>query len=147
MILNVSGRCDIVAFYTEWFMNRYKEGYVDVRNPFYPKQVSRINFDDVMAIVFCTKNPLPIVDRLKEINKPILFHITLTSYKKDIEPGVPNKEQIIEAIKKISEIIGDENIYVRYFNKPRIDNYLRVTIGTREEMEQFLAFLKKYLNV
>ena len=28
MVLNVSGRCDIVAFYTEWFMNRYKDGYV-----------------------------------------------------------------------------------------------------------------------
>ena len=34
MILNVSGRTDIVAFYSKWFMNRYKEGYVDVRNPF-----------------------------------------------------------------------------------------------------------------
>ena len=33
MILNVSGRTDIVAFYTPWFMNRYKEGYLDVRNP------------------------------------------------------------------------------------------------------------------
>lgn len=30
MILNVSGRTDIVAFYTPWFMNRYKEGYLDV---------------------------------------------------------------------------------------------------------------------
>ena len=42
MILNVSGRTDIVAFYTEWFMNRYREGFVDVRNPFYFSQVSRI---------------------------------------------------------------------------------------------------------
>lgn len=42
MILFVSGRTDIVAFYTPWFINRYKEGYVDVRNPFYPSLVSRI---------------------------------------------------------------------------------------------------------
>lgn len=34
-------------------------------------------------------------------------------------------------------------IYVRYFDKPRIDNYLRVTIGTDEQMETFLEFLKK----
>ena len=34
MILNVSGRTDIVAFYSKWFMNRYKDGYVDVRNPY-----------------------------------------------------------------------------------------------------------------
>ena len=37
MILNVSGRTDIVAFYSNWFMNRLKEGYVDVSNPFNPK--------------------------------------------------------------------------------------------------------------
>ena len=57
MILNVSRRTDIVAFYTEWFMNRYKEGFVDVRNPFNPKMISRINFSNVDAILFCTKNP------------------------------------------------------------------------------------------
>jgi len=114
MILNVSGRCDIVAFYSDWFMNRYREGYIDVRNPFYPKQVSRINFDDVDLIVFCTKNPIPIVDRLTIIDKPILFHVTLTPYNRDIEPLVPDKVKVIDAIKKISKIIGIENIYVRY---------------------------------
>ena len=50
MILNVSGRTDIVAFYTKWFMNRYNEGFVDVRNPFYPKNISRIYFKDVDGI-------------------------------------------------------------------------------------------------
>lgn len=42
MVLNVSGRCDIVAFYTNWFMKRYKEGFVDVRNPFFKKNISRL---------------------------------------------------------------------------------------------------------
>lgn len=37
-------------------------------------------------------------------------------------------------------------IYVRYFKKPRIDQYLRITIGTREEMEALLCFLKEYLK-
>lgn len=114
MILNVSGRCDIVAFYTDWFFKRLEEGFVDVRNPFYPKQVSRIYFDDVEAIVFCTKNPIPIVKKLEKIQKPILFHVTLTPYKKDIEPNVVSKKKVIEAIQKISKIIGAENIYVRY---------------------------------
>lgn len=157
MILNVSGRCDIVAFYTDWFMNRYKEGYVDVRNPFYPKQVSRIYFDDVDTIMFCTKNPIPIINRLKEIDKPILFHVTLTSYKKDIEPGVPNKDKVIDAIKEISKIIGIENIYVRYdpilindkyslnyhvkaFNRlcERLDGYVKHII---------ISFIDDYKNV
>lgn len=114
MILNVSGRTDIVAFYTEWFMNRYKEGYISVRNPFNPNLVSRINFNDVDLILFCTKNPLPIINRLSEINKPIIFHVTLTPYQKDIEPNVINKKEIIIGIKKLSQIIGIDNIYIRY---------------------------------
>lgn len=114
MILNVSGRTDIVAFYTKWFMNRYKEGYVDVRNPFNQKLVSRVNFSDVDGILFCTKNPLPIIKHLKKIEKPILFHITLTPYKKDIEPNVIAKGKIIEGIKKIANIIPQDNIYIRY---------------------------------
>lgn len=114
MILNVSGRTDIVAFYSEWFMNRYKEGYVDVRNPFYPKMVSRIRFVDVDAILFCTKNPIPILNHLKEIDKPKLFHVTLTPYKKDIEPNVPPKAAIIDAIKKLSEVVEVDNLFIRY---------------------------------
>ena len=85
MILNVSGRTDIVAFYTEWFMNRYKEGYVDVRNPFYERLVSRIYFDDVDLIVFCSKNPLPIIPYIEKIDNPIIFNVTITPYHKDIE--------------------------------------------------------------
>ena len=114
MILNISGRCDIVAFYTEWFLNRLKEGYIDVRNPFNPKLVSRINLEDVDLFYFCTKNPKPILDHLKEIDKKVYFHVTLTPYKKDIEPGVPEKRDIIESIKKLSTIIEKENLVVRY---------------------------------
>ena len=114
MILNVSGRTDIVAFYSKWFMNRYNEGYVDVRNPFYPKLVSRIYFDDVDLIVFCTKNPIPILNDLNKINKPIIFQVTLTPYGKDIEPNVISKGNIINAIKKLSNLLGTDNVYVRY---------------------------------
>ena len=114
MVLNVSGRTDVVAFYTEWFINRYKEGFVDVRNPFNPKLVSRIYFNDVDAIVFCTKNPIPILKYIDKIKQPILFHITLTPYKKDIEPNVLPKGTIIESIKKLSKLMDKDNIYIRY---------------------------------
>ena len=114
MILMVSGRTDIVAFYSEWFMNRLAAGYIDVRNPFNQKMVSRINMDDVDLIFFCTKNPIPILDKIDRINKPIYFHITLTGYNKDIEPNVPDKKEIIEAIKKLSNKIGKDNIVIRY---------------------------------
>ncbi len=114
MILNVSGRTDIVAFYTKWFMKRYKAGFVDVRNPFNAHLVSRIYFKDVDAILFCTKNPLPILKYIKEIEKPIIFQVTLTPYHQDIEPNVPSKTKIITAIKELSKIIGIDNVWVRY---------------------------------
>ena len=114
MILNVSGRTDIIGFYTQWFLNRLKEGFVDVRNPFVKNNVSRIYFDDVDLIMFCTKNPIPIEKHLKEINKPIIFHVTITPYKKDLEPNLPQKKEIIESVKRISKIVGIDNLYVRY---------------------------------
>lgn len=157
MILNVSGRTDIVAFYTEWFMNRYKEGYVDVRNPFYLKKVSRIYFKDVDAILFCTKNPIPILKHLKDIKKPLLFHVTLTPYKKDIEPNLPPKGKIIEAIKKISEIIGVDNLYVRYDpilinDKYTIDYHIKAFSNMCKLLNGYvkniiISFIDDYKNV
>ena len=157
MILNVSGRTDIVAFYTEWFMNRYKEGYLDVRNPFNKKLVSRIYFSDVDLIMFCTKNPIPIIDKIKEINKPILFHITLTPYNKDIEPNVIDKTKIIEGIKKLSKIIGIDNIYVRYdpiiiSDKYNIDYHIKAFSKLCSLLNGYVkriivSFLDEYKNV
>ena len=114
MILNLSGRTDICAFYSEWLMNRLAEGYIDVRNPFYQKMVSRIMTDDVDLLFFTTKNPIPMLDKLKGIKKKVYFHVTLTAYKEDIEPGLPPKKDIIDAVRKLSEAIGKENIVIRY---------------------------------
>lgn len=46
--------------------------------------------------------------------------------------------------KEIFEALREKNIYVRYFNLPRINNYLRISIGTEEEMEKLINFLKDY---
>ena len=157
MILNVSGRTDIVAFYTPWFMNRYKEGYLDVRNPFNSKLVSRINFSNVDLILFCTKNPLPIIDRIKEIDKPIIFHVTLTPYKQDIEPYVIDKRLVIEGIKRLSGILGSDNVVVIYDPIFLSDSYtLMYHIRAFDKMCKLLkgyvkkvvvSFLDDYKNV
>ena len=76
MILFASGRTDIPAFYSNWFLNRVDAGFIDVRNPFNQNLISRINFSDVDLIMFCSKNPIPIIDKLDQIKFPILFHIT-----------------------------------------------------------------------
>lgn len=157
MILNVSGRTDIVAFYTDWFMNRYHEGFVDVRNPFNPKLISRIDFSDVDAILFCTKNPIPILNKINEINKPIIFHVTLTPYKKDIEPNVPPKGEIVEAVKKLSKIIGKDNLVIRYdpvfiSAKYTLDYHIRAFENLCSLLDGYvskilISFLDDYKNV
>ena len=48
--------------------------------------------------------------------------------------------------KEIFEMLKKEKIYVRYFNKPRIDNYLRISIGTDEEMQKLVECLKKRIG-
>ena len=47
---------------------------------------------------------------------------------------------------ELFEALRKQHIYVRYFPKPRIDNHLRISIGTQEEMEKFVEFLKQYLK-
>jgi len=48
--------------------------------------------------------------------------------------------------KDLFEALKENGIFVRYFNKPRIDNYLRITIGTDQQMDQLITFLKTYLS-
>ena len=157
MILNISGRTDIAAFYSDWLMNRLDEGFIDVRNPFNPKLVSRIMMDDVDLIFFCTKNPIPILNKIKDIKKKVYFHITLTSYKKDIEPNVPPKGKIIEAIKKLSDIIGKDNIVIRYdpilmneeytleYHVKAFDNLCNLLDGYINKI--LISFIDDYKNV
>lgn len=49
--------------------------------------------------------------------------------------------------KELFEALRRENIYVRYFAAPRIDNHLRITVGTDDEMEALYQFLKKYMGM
>lgn len=46
---------------------------------------------------------------------------------------------------EIFQALREQEIYVRHWNKPRISNYLRITVGTDAEMDSLLAFLKQYL--
>ena len=117
MIINTGCRTDIPAFYSKWFMNRIKEGYVYVRNPYYMTQVTKLSLspDVVDCLVFGTKNPEPMIKYLEELNKyKQLWYITITPYGKDIEPNVPEKKKVIESFKKISESIGINSVNWRY---------------------------------
>ena len=118
MIISASRWTDIPAYYSDWFYNRIQEGFVCVRNPMNFHQVSRISLspDVVDGIVFWTKNPWPLMSRLEELRAyPFYFQFTLTPYGKDVEPGVPSKNDVIlPAFQELSRRIGPERVIWRY---------------------------------
>lgn len=117
MIINTGQRTDIQAFYSKWFINRIREGYVLVRNPYYPSLVTKflLNPDVVDVIGFCTKNPRPMFKYLDEL-KPFgqFWYISITGFDKDIEPNVPSIDQVIEDFKFLSYKVGKNAIALRY---------------------------------
>lgn len=118
MILSVSRRTDIPAFYADWFFRRLQAGYVLVRNPYRFHAVSRIALspDVVDGIVFWTKNPAPMLARLNELRDyPFYFQCTATAYGTDLEVHVPDKDHtVLPAMRRLAEMIGPERVIWRY---------------------------------
>jgi len=118
MIISASRRTDIPARHADWFFQRLKEGYVLARNPMRYHQVMRISLDpkDVDGIVFWTKNPSPMLERLFLLAPyTYYFQFTLTSYGKDMEPGVPSKSSgIIPVFQRLADVIGPDRVIWRY---------------------------------
>ncbi|MCR5461709.1 MAG: DUF1848 domain-containing protein [bacterium] len=117
MIINTGQRTDIPAFYSKWFMNRIKEGYVLVRNPYYPNLVTKFILDPsvVDVIGFCSKNPNPMLrylDDLKDYN--LFWHVTITTYGNDIEPNVPSIDSVINDFIYLSNRLGKNSVVWRY---------------------------------
>lgn len=117
MILNTGSRTDIPAYYSDWFYNRIKEGYVLARNPYNPSQVTRYRLspDVVDALVFCTKNPAPMLERIGELSSfDTFWFVTITPYGKEIEPFVPEKEQVMRSFQELAKVVGSGRTSWRY---------------------------------
>ena len=117
MIINTGSRTDIPAFYSEWFLRRVREGFVMVRNPYNPRQVTRYRLDPgvVDALVFCTKNPAPMLPRLGELSAfSQYWHVTITPYGADVEPNVPEKRLVLDSFRDLSRAVGKERVCWRY---------------------------------
>ncbi len=117
MILQTGLRTDIPAFYTPWFLNRLAEGFVLVRNPYNPQQITRYRLDPAVVdcIGFCTKNPapmLPHMDKLAGFGQH--WFVTITPYGTDIEPHVPPREQVMADFCRLSVILGPHAVTWRY---------------------------------
>jgi len=88
-----------------------------IRNPMNARQVSRVKItpDVVDCIVFWTKNPAPMLERLGDLSEySYYFQFTLNSYGTKIEPKVPPIEQRLETFVSLSEKIGREKVIWRY---------------------------------
>ena len=90
-----------------------------VRNPYNPSAVTRFEIrpDLVDLIGFCTKNPLPLLPFVAELDKRgygQYWQFTITPYGRDIEPNVPDKHECLETFKKLSALVGKDRIVWRY---------------------------------
>ncbi len=117
MIISASRRTDIPAFFSEWFFNRIKEGYLLVRNPMNSHQISHINLSPMVVdcIVFWSKNPKRMLDKLKLLKQyNFYFQFTITAYGQLLEPNVPTRQEAIEIFSELSRMIGKNRIIWRY---------------------------------
>lgn len=117
VIVSASRSTDIPAFYSDWFFQRLKEGYVKWKNPFngVPLYVS---FQNTRLIVFWSKNHKPMMKHLDYLNEKDInyyFQFTLNDYDAEkLEPQVPNVQSRIETFIELSEKIGKEKVIWRF---------------------------------
>lgn len=117
MIISVSRRTDIPAFYSDWFFNRLKAGYVLVRNPMNYRQVGKVSLDPsvVDCLVFWTKDPSKLLERLDLLaDYNYYFQITITGYGSKIERYLSPQEKIVAATQELAQVIGRERVIWRY---------------------------------
>lgn len=117
MILQTGQRTDIPAFYSKWFLQRLEAGFVRVRNPYHPFQVTQYSTkpEHVDFIGFTSKNPGPLLRHWQDFKHyDQLWHITLTPYGKDLEPHVPPNEAVVESIQALSQHLGPKKVVWRY---------------------------------
>ena len=118
MIISASRRTDIPSCYPEWFVRRLQQGFVYVRSPFDAHRLSKVALtpDVVDCIAFWTKNPLPLMPYLDRLEPyPYFFLFTLTGYGRNVEPGVPDKADVmIPAFQQLADRIGPDRVIWRY---------------------------------
>lgn len=160
MIISASRRTDIPAFYSEWFFNRIREKYVLVPNPFNPKMVSKVSLDPsvVDCIVFWTKNPLPMIDKLDRLHDyKYYFQFTLNPYGKDIENNLPSVSRRIDIFKRLADKVGIEKVIWRY--DPILTNekynvdfhkeaFAEIAFGLKDHTQRcMLGFIDHYQHI
>lgn len=117
IIISASRSTDIPTFYADWFVERWKKGYIKWVNPF-NRTPLYISFKNTRVVVFWTKNPKPIMKHLDYLDKNIknyYFQFSLNDYDKEgFEGKVPRLENRINTFIELSKRIGKEKVVWRF---------------------------------
>lgn len=147
MVINTGQRTDIPAFYSKWFYNRIKNGFVLVRSPYSENTVYRYSLDPsvVDLLLFCTKNPRPMFEDF-DLLKPYrtYWFVTVTGYDKDIEMNVPDKKEVIESFIELSKRVGKERIAWRY--DPILIDSKHTLSFHKEKFEEYSSLLSGFTD-
>ncbi|HOW04274.1 DUF1848 domain-containing protein [Methanospirillum hungatei] len=118
VIISASRATDLPAYYADWFIHRLRRGYVRWVNSFNPHLPYYVSFEDTRAIVFWSRNPLPLFPHLDELDHRgfiYYFQVTLTDYGPEgLEPGVPPLDERISTFIRLSEQIGRDRVIWRF---------------------------------
>ncbi len=116
-VISASRRTDIPAFYLPWFMEKIKQGYVDVPNPLNRKQVKRVSLSprDVAWIVFWSRNFGPFLKHHTFFNLyQLYFHFTINPPDALLEPQMLPPSMAFKQLEKLVQLYGPEMIVWRY---------------------------------
>ena len=117
IIISASRSTDIPTFYADWFIDRWKAGYLKWINPFNNKPLY-VSFKDARAVVFWTKNPKPMFKHLDFLDKNIpnyYFQFSLNDYdKENYETKVPSVESRIKTFIELSNRLGKKRVIWRF---------------------------------
>lgn len=145
IIISASRSTDIPAFYSDWLIQRMKEGYVKWKNPFNGVSIY-VTLEKARLIVFWSKNPKPLLKHLDFIKEKIpnfYFQYTLNDYELErIEPGVPSVSSRIETFIHLSEEVGKSKVIWRFdplilTDKIGIDELLRKVENIGNQLKEY----------
>ena len=115
VIVSASRATDIPAFYSRWFIERFRRGYAVKFNPFSGRR-EVVSFEKTRVFVFWTKYPAPMIKYLDELEASGInyyFLYTLNDYP-EYELHVPGLDLRIDVFRRLADKIGPERVLWRY---------------------------------
>lgn len=118
-IISVSRRTDILAFYSDWFLQTLKSGFVTIENPFNHKRlVLNINPENILGFVFWSRYPAGIKKVFKHIDSIFgqnhYLNYTINDYPEELEPRKPNLDKVLYLVDFLYDKYGENYIKWRF---------------------------------